>query len=58
MQAADLNKGMKMLLLAFGVSQMPHPIECENSVFEVIQAGCRLIDTHTNLLPHKPLNYE
>ena len=34
-----------MPLLGFGVFQVPDPQECENSVFEAIKAGYRLIDT-------------
>jgi 2,5-diketo-D-gluconate reductase A len=45
MQTVELNNGVKMPLLGFGVFQVPDPIECENSVFEAIKAGYRLIDT-------------
>lgn len=34
-----------MPVLGFGVFQIPDPKECENSVFEAINAGYRLIDT-------------
>ena len=45
MQTVELNNGVKMPLLGFGVFQVPDLIECENSVFEAIKAGYRLIDT-------------
>ncbi|RSK38467.1 aldo/keto reductase, partial [Hymenobacter perfusus] len=45
MQTVELNNGVKMPILGFGVFQVPDPIECENSVFEAIKAGYRLIDT-------------
>ena len=40
-----LNNGVKMPLLGFGVYQMADQNECENAVFNAIQAGYRLIDT-------------
>ena len=45
MQTVELDNGVKMPLLGFGVFQVPDPQECENSVFEAIKAGYRLIDT-------------
>ena len=45
MQTVELNNGVKMPLLGFGVFQVPDPAECENSVYEAIRAGYRLIDT-------------
>ncbi|MBG8555070.1 aldo/keto reductase [Hymenobacter guriensis] len=45
MQTVELNNGVKMPLLGFGVFQVPDPAECENSVLEAIKAGYRLIDT-------------
>lgn len=45
MQTVELNNGVKMPILGFGVFQMPDPAECENSVVEAIKAGYRLIDT-------------
>jgi len=45
MQTVELNNGVKMPLLGFGVFQVPDPQECENSVYEAIHAGYRLIDT-------------
>ncbi|MBO0360567.1 aldo/keto reductase [Hymenobacter sp. BT186] len=45
MQTVALNNGVRMPLLGFGVFQVPDPTECENSVYEAIKAGYRLIDT-------------
>ncbi|MCW2263732.1 MULTISPECIES: aldo/keto reductase [Sphingobacterium] len=45
MQTVTLNNGVEMPILGFGVYQIPDPIECENSVYEAIKAGYRLIDT-------------
>ncbi|MBC6992020.1 aldo/keto reductase [Hymenobacter sp. BT491] len=45
MQTVELNNGVKMPLLGFGVFQVPDPTECENSVLEAIKAGYRLLDT-------------
>ena len=45
MQTVELNNGVKMPLLGFGVFQVPDPAECENSVVAAIAAGYRLIDT-------------
>ena len=45
MQTVELNNGVKMPLLGFGVFQVPEPAECENSVVAAIAAGYRLIDT-------------
>jgi len=45
MQTVELNNGVKMPLLGFGVFQVTDPAECEQSVFEAIQAGYRLLDT-------------
>jgi 2,5-diketo-D-gluconate reductase A len=41
----ELNNGVQMPLLGFGVYQVTDPAECENSVYEAIRAGYRLIDT-------------
>jgi diketogulonate reductase-like aldo/keto reductase len=40
-----LNNGVEMPILGFGVFQMRDLEECEQSVYEAIQAGYRLIDT-------------
>jgi 2,5-diketo-D-gluconate reductase A len=45
MQNITLNNGVAMPVLGYGVYQIPDPKECEESVFEAIQAGYRLIDT-------------
>ncbi|MDO7853522.1 aldo/keto reductase [Hymenobacter convexus] len=45
MQTVELNNGVKMPILGFGVFQVPDPAECENSVVEAIKVGYRLIDT-------------
>lgn len=45
MQTVELNNGVKMPILGFGVFQVPDPAECEASVVEAIKAGYRLIDT-------------
>ncbi|NML65994.1 aldo/keto reductase [Hymenobacter sp. RP-2-7] len=45
MQTVELNNGVKMPILGFGVFQVPDPTECESSVLAAIKAGYRLIDT-------------
>ncbi len=45
MQIVKLNNGLEMPLLGFGVFQMTDAQECENSVYEAIDTGYRLIDT-------------
>lgn len=45
MQTVELNNGVKMPVLGFGVFQVPDPAECEASVLAAIKAGYRLIDT-------------
>jgi 2,5-diketo-D-gluconate reductase A len=41
----ELNNGIKMPILGFGVFQVPDPKECERSVYDAIETGYRLIDT-------------
>jgi 2,5-diketo-D-gluconate reductase A len=41
----ELNNGVKMPILGFGVFQVPDPKECERSVYDAIETGYRLIDT-------------
>lgn len=41
----NLNNGVEMPILGFGVFQVPDPDECERSVYDAIQTGYRLIDT-------------
>jgi diketogulonate reductase-like aldo/keto reductase len=50
MQTVELNNGVKMPILGFGVFQVPNPAECEASVVEAIKAGYRLIDTAASYL--------
>ncbi|MEK4879832.1 MULTISPECIES: aldo/keto reductase [Paenibacillus] len=45
MQTVTLNNGVEMPILGFGVYQMNDASECEQSVYEAIMAGYRLIDT-------------
>ncbi len=45
MQKVLLNNGVEMPLLGFGVFQITDAKECENSVYEAINSGYRLIDT-------------
>jgi 2,5-diketo-D-gluconate reductase A len=45
MQKVKLNNGVEMPMLGFGVFQIPDAKECEESVYEAIQTGYRLIDT-------------
>jgi diketogulonate reductase-like aldo/keto reductase len=45
MQKVILNNGVEMPILGFGVYQIQDANECEQSVYEAIMAGYRLIDT-------------
>src|ERR1700729_3701060 len=45
MNYVTLNNGLKMPILGFGVYQMRDLEECEQSVYDAIKAGYRLIDT-------------
>ena len=45
MKTVKLNNGVEMPILGLGVFQVSDPQECENSVYEAIKAGYRLIDT-------------
>lgn len=45
MQKVTLNNGVEMPILGFGVFQVTDPKECEQSVYEALQTGYRLIDT-------------
>lgn len=45
MQTIQLNNGIHMPSVGFGVFQMNDPVECEQAVLHAIQAGYRLIDT-------------
>ncbi len=45
MQTVNLNNGVEMPILGFGVFQIPDQAECERSVVDAIETGYRLIDT-------------
>ncbi|MNI34949.1 Glyoxal reductase [compost metagenome] len=45
MQKIILNNGVEMPILGFGVFQIADQSECEESVYDAIMAGYRLIDT-------------
>ncbi len=45
MQTVELNNGVEMPILGFGVFQVTDPAECERSVLDAIVTGYRLIDT-------------
>ena len=45
MDMTILNNGVQMPMLGFGVFQVPDAAQCEQSVFDAITAGYRLIDT-------------
>ena len=46
-QYVTLNTGAKMPMMGFGVFRVPDLKECEDSVYEAIKIGYRLIDTAT-----------
>jgi 2,5-diketo-D-gluconate reductase A len=50
MQTVSLNNGVKMPIIGFGVYQVPDAEECENTVYEALKAGYRLIDTAAGYL--------
>lgn len=45
MKYVELNNGVKMPILGFGVLQLTDPEECERCVLDAIDVGYRLIDT-------------
>src|SRR6478752_10280583 len=45
MQSIQLNNGVEMPILGFGVFQVKDVEECERSVVDAIETGYRLIDT-------------
>ncbi|WP_316739078.1 aldo/keto reductase [Pedobacter aquatilis] len=45
MENIELNNGLKMPILGYGVFQIPDLAECERSVIDAIETGYRLIDT-------------
>ncbi|GIP26536.1 2,5-diketo-D-gluconic acid reductase [Paenibacillus sp. J23TS9] len=50
MQKVILNNGVEMPILGFGVYQIADQNECEQSVYDAIMAGYRLIDTAASYL--------
>ncbi|AYB38192.1 aldo/keto reductase [Brevibacillus laterosporus] len=50
MQKVILNNGVEMPILGFGVYQIQDASECEQSVYDAIMAGYRLIDTAASYL--------
>ncbi|TKH00049.1 aldo/keto reductase [Peribacillus simplex] len=50
MQKVILNNGIEMPILGFGVFQIQDENECEQSVYDAIMAGYRLIDTAASYL--------
>jgi 2,5-diketo-D-gluconate reductase A len=50
MQKLILNNGVEMPILGFGVYQIQDANECEQSVYDAIMAGYRLIDTAASYL--------
>ncbi|MFD2334166.1 aldo/keto reductase [Cohnella sp. GCM10020058] len=50
MQKVVLNNGVEMPVLGFGVFQIADQNECEQSVYDAIAAGYRLIDTAASYL--------
>ncbi|MFD0617745.1 aldo/keto reductase [Paenibacillus sp. GCM10027629] len=50
MQRVTLNNGIEMPILGFGVFQIADSYECEQSVYDAIMAGYRLIDTAASYL--------
>jgi 2,5-diketo-D-gluconate reductase A len=50
MQQVELNNGVAMPLLGFGVFQITDPAACEQSVVDAIATGYRLIDTAASYL--------
>ena len=45
MEYVTLNNGLKMPMVGFGVFRVPDKKECEESVYQTIKVGYRLIDT-------------
>ncbi|SHL12334.1 aldo/keto reductase [Alicyclobacillus tolerans] len=50
MQKVTLNNGVEMPILGFGVYQITDATECEQSVYDAIMTGYRLIDTAASYL--------
>ena len=45
METVKLNNGVRMPVIGFGVYQIPDAVQCEQVVYEALQAGYRSIDT-------------
>ena len=62
MEYQTLNNGLKIPTIGFGVFWVPDKKECEESVYQAIKAGYRLIDTAasflTNILKQSTLNVQ
>ncbi|MCU6797758.1 aldo/keto reductase [Paenibacillus sp. WQ 127069] len=57
MQNVTLNNGVKMPIIGFGVYQVPDAEECENTVYEALKAGYRLIDTAAGYLNEEAVGH-
>ncbi|CAM4520814.1 aldo/keto reductase [Paenibacillus xylanexedens] len=57
MQTVTLNNGVKMPIIGFGVYQVPDADECENTVYEALKAGYRLIDTAAGYLNEEAVGH-
>ena len=57
MQKVILNNGVEMPILGFGVYQIQDPTQCEQSVYDAIQAGYRLIDTAASYLNEEAVGH-
>lgn len=45
MEYVTLTNGLKMPMVGFGVFRVPDKKECQESVYQAIKVGYRLIDT-------------
>ena len=57
MQKVILNNGVEMPILGFGVYQIQDSTQCEQSVYDAIQAGYRLIDTAASYLNEEAVGH-
>ncbi|MFS0726031.1 aldo/keto reductase [Paenibacillus sp. 1P07SE] len=57
MQTVTLNNGVKMPIIGFGVYQVPDAKQCENTVYEALTAGYRLIDTAAGYLNEEAVGH-
>jgi diketogulonate reductase-like aldo/keto reductase len=57
MQIVQLNNGIEMPILGFGVFQIPDANECEQVVMDAIETGYRLIDTAASYMNEKAVGY-